>query len=206
MTKRAKISTPEQLIAAALKLFAKKGYKATTIVDIARSARMNVSLVSYHFNGKAGLFRACIEQAASQRLAAARHILTKPQSSEEVRVRLTMFVEEMLNYQVENPEVCTILHRDLHTEMTLIKDLFENGLYKSFATLMDFIEDARGKGLLKSWVNPTYTASHLYGIVLHFGKHQDIGKELLGLSLEDPSVRKEIAEYAVKATLEGIHP
>ena len=60
-------STPDQLIHVAQHLFAEKGFKATTIQDIAREAGVNVSLVSYHFKGKEGLFCACIEHAASYR-------------------------------------------------------------------------------------------------------------------------------------------
>ena len=44
-----------KILEASTKLFSLKGFKATTIRDIAKDANVNSSLISYHFNGKEGL-------------------------------------------------------------------------------------------------------------------------------------------------------
>lgn len=206
MARRVKLSTPDQLTAVAQQLFAKKGFQATTVQDIARKAGVNVSLVSYHFNGKAGLFRACIERAASQRLESAQKILTPPRTTEEMRARLELFTDEMLTYHVENPDVCTILHRDLHSEMKLVGDIFEKTLLRAFQTFVAFMSEAKDKGLLASWVDPTQTAGHFYGVLFYIGRHQDLAKKYLGQTIADPIRRREVRDYLIKATFEGIQP
>lgn len=51
--------TAADLIAAALRLFGKKGFAATSTREIAAAANTNVASIAYHFGGKDGLRRAC---------------------------------------------------------------------------------------------------------------------------------------------------
>ncbi len=58
-------ATRSGLIAAALDLFGRKGFVATSTRDIAAAARVNIAGIAYHFGGKAGLHRACAEHIAA---------------------------------------------------------------------------------------------------------------------------------------------
>lgn len=49
-----------QLIAAATPLFAKKGLNGVSTREVARAAGVNISMISYHFGGKAGLYEAVL--------------------------------------------------------------------------------------------------------------------------------------------------
>lgn len=51
-----------RLLDAALTLFANQGFAATSIREIAHSAQVNVSAISYYFGDKAGLYRAVYEE------------------------------------------------------------------------------------------------------------------------------------------------
>lgn len=197
-------STPDQLIHAAQHLFAEKGFKATTIQDIAGEAGVNVSLVSYHFNGKEGLFRACIEQHATTRLEVANNLLTPAKSPEEFRVRLTMFIDEMLLYHVEHPDICTILQRELSSELPLIRDIFEQTFLKAFNCLVQFFAAAQTAGFLVEWMNPLLSATNLYGALLHIGKNQDIAKLYFKVTIADKAHRTEVRDYLIRTVLEGI--
>ncbi len=48
--------TKERLVEAALALFADKGYRSTTIQDIAAKAGTNVAAINYHFRSKANFY------------------------------------------------------------------------------------------------------------------------------------------------------
>jgi AcrR family transcriptional regulator len=48
--------TKERLVEAALALFAEKGYRSTTIQDIAAKAGTNVASINYHFQSKANFY------------------------------------------------------------------------------------------------------------------------------------------------------
>lgn len=53
-------TTREQLIAAATRIFAAKGYAAATTREICNAAGANVASIHYHFGDKAGLYRAVL--------------------------------------------------------------------------------------------------------------------------------------------------
>jgi AcrR family transcriptional regulator len=56
-------ATRQDLLAAARRRFARDGYAATTVRDIAADASANVSLIHRYFASKEGLFEACLEEA-----------------------------------------------------------------------------------------------------------------------------------------------
>ncbi len=80
--------TKELLLSAAKSLFAKHGYHGTSVKELADHAGVNVSLVSYHFGGKEGLYRNCVDQFGRSRLSTAERFLIKPKSAEEFEIRL----------------------------------------------------------------------------------------------------------------------
>ncbi len=45
-----------KLLKTSARIFARKGYSATSVRDIVSAARVNVSAITYHFGGKRGLF------------------------------------------------------------------------------------------------------------------------------------------------------
>src|SRR3954468_19099396 len=102
----------DRLIHVAKMLFADKGFDGTSVKDLAEAADLNVSLVSYHFGGKEGLYQACLEQFGQERLAVAERVLRPPESLEALRFRARMWAEEILNCHAEQGDVCKILHRE----------------------------------------------------------------------------------------------
>jgi AcrR family transcriptional regulator len=56
-------STRQALLAAARRRFARHGYAAATVRDIAADAGVNVALISRYFDSKIGLFEACLQLA-----------------------------------------------------------------------------------------------------------------------------------------------
>ncbi len=66
---RDRAAKEDALIQAALKLFATKGYEATTTREIAASAGCAEGLIHRYFSGKAGLLRALVEHHFSKEIA-----------------------------------------------------------------------------------------------------------------------------------------
>ncbi|SNY65128.1 TetR/AcrR family transcriptional regulator [Paractinoplanes atraurantiacus] len=58
--------TRQLLLDVAKKRFARDGYSATTVRDIADEAGVNVALISRYFSSKEGLFEACLSSAVSE--------------------------------------------------------------------------------------------------------------------------------------------
>lgn len=58
--------TKERLIIEAIKLFGDKGYTSTNTRSIAKAAECNVGLITFHFNGKQGLYDAAITRVKNR--------------------------------------------------------------------------------------------------------------------------------------------
>ncbi len=55
--------TRQSIVKAAVRLFAEKGYRGTSVRDIVEKARVNQAAINYHFKGKDGLYLHLLETA-----------------------------------------------------------------------------------------------------------------------------------------------
>ena len=86
----------QALIVAALKLFASKGYDATTTREIAAAAGCAEGLIHRYFSGKAGLLPALMEYRISQEVAdLAQHVRPAHSFEDEYLQLVTWAVEHM---------------------------------------------------------------------------------------------------------------
>lgn len=65
----ASITRAEEMMAAALDLFAERNFASVTIKDIAKAVGVNTALLYYYFENKEDLFRATIETTVNQAFA-----------------------------------------------------------------------------------------------------------------------------------------
>lgn len=194
----------EALLKAAIPLFAKKGYNGTSVKDIADKAGVNVSLVSYHFDGKEGLYRTCIEAFGKNRLAATERILQPASTREEFRVRLEMLIDDITIWFEEEPDLCSIVQREAQMGFQTTRDVFEQTFIKIFTTFLKFVEAGQKKRFLRSDID-TEIASRFFFIGLtHITQKDDRTKKLLGISLEDPAYRKKLKNQLSVLFFEGM--
>jgi len=92
--KRDRAGKQQALLQAALRLFAEKGYEATTTREIAASAGCAEGLIHRYFNGKSGLLPALVEQRVSEEVG---------ELSQEVRPAPTLQEEvlQLVGWEVE---------------------------------------------------------------------------------------------------------
>jgi AcrR family transcriptional regulator len=93
---RDRAAKQKALISAALKLFARKGYEATTTREIAACARCAEGLIHRYFRGKAGLLPALMEQRISQEVADLAEHVRPADSFEEEYLQLVGWSVEQL--------------------------------------------------------------------------------------------------------------
>lgn len=199
------VETRSALMDSALRHFGSSGFLAASVHDIARDAGVNVSLVSYHFGGKEGLFKACLERAGSDQLNVAVRILSKePETLDELKIRLEMFIDEMFLYGLSNPDMFAILYRDLNSEFHLVEDIFKKTFLNVFDLLSKFFETAKTGKLIADWTDPNLSAMQLMGSVTHTLKSDSIREKIFKRSIKDPEVRTSTRNYIVKSHLLGL--
>lgn len=198
--------TRQLLLRAAKSIFAAKGYHGTSVKELADEAGVNISLVSYHFGGKANLYRACLDQLGQAKLAAATRLLHPPRSLEEVRVRLHLFLEELLMGYIEEPELTKILLRDIELEGSLIEEVFQNRFLRVFKLLLEFLKSARKAALLSQEADLQISAGILFGAVTHLMRIDPINQKYFGFTIKDEAYRKSVLETTIRVFLDGLAP
>ena len=198
-------STRQKLVDAAKVLFAQKGFDGTTVKDIADEAGVNVSLVSYHFDGKAGLYKVVMERFAGDRFAAAKRMLNPAGNLEEFRVRLEMYVAEIIGTHADQPENVCIIQREMERELSPIaEEIFRQTFLKTIECLLEFFRQAQKKGFIRKDIPPLNATMILMGSVLHVGQKDAISKKFFNVTIKDEGFRKEITKNIVDVFLSGM--
>lgn len=193
----------DRLLAAARKVFAKRGYDGATVKELSEEAGLNISLVSYYFGGKEGLYKACIEEAGKDRLAAAEKILKTPESPEDFRVRLTLFLEEFFEFHLREKDLCAILNRECSSDMLLTRDVFRETFLKAAEKLRTFFASAQKSKILKSKIDPDILNYLFFGAIRSAVQFEPISKEFFNKTLENQSFRDAVIRHAVDYMVGG---
>jgi AcrR family transcriptional regulator len=130
-------ATRQALLMAALRLFGRKGYEATSTREIAAAAKANIGSIAYHFGGKEGLRAACAGHIVATIKAVAGPAVgldggapvLEPQAAEDV---LVQGVTRMIGFIVSRPEAGEFVQfvlRELSTAGAGI-DILYNGVFE----------------------------------------------------------------------------
>lgn len=195
----------DKLIDAAKKVFAEKGFDGATVKDLADASGMNVSLVSYYFGGKEGLYKACIEKFSRENvLAAAKRILKKPESLEDFRVRLKLFAEEFIESHVREPEIATILHRECVSNLAGIKDIFREVILEVVLQFKDFCSSAKRSGFVRNDADTHISTILFFGGMIHALRIDPVHEEFFGMSIRESHYRERVIEQMVQTFIQGV--
>ena len=206
MKMRDSASTSEALIAAAVKAFARMGYEGTTVKQIAQIAKVNVSLVSYHFGGKKKLYQACLEKFGFARLETVRKLLQPSSSFLELRLRLSIFANEFFESHLENLELVSIIHREVQSGIENAPETFRKTFLRVFETIVAFLHDAQQKKIIRSDANPLIVAGSFFGSMVHTLTNDHVAKKFFNATVSDSSHRQVICEQLMICFVDGLHP
>ncbi len=202
-------NSKELLLNAAREIFAVQGYDRTSTRDIAKAAGVNISLISYHFQGKEGLYRALLEEMANAPLETVERVLKKPATIEEFRTRLQIFVEEFVQHHMRMPQNSCIVMREMtnndHNEV--FKDLFKNKFAPIFDRLMDFLSVAQKQKFMCHTLNIEICGVTLMGCITHLIRTEGLRKTVFGRPglLEPDQIEKTVAQIT-RQFLRGVEP
>lgn len=198
-----KEKSKELLLDAAKKLFAQKGYERTTVREIAKRADVNLSLVSYHFEGKEGLYKSVIAQFGKQRLEACSRMLDDPKTKDEFIFRLKMMLQEMFEVHLSEPELTSIVHQEIDDNLPIAKNVFEGTFLQCYKALVEYFEKAKNKKFIKKSVNAEVFAQILQGSAISIARKDGIRKRYFNHSLENKEFRDQIIDQIILILLNG---
>ncbi len=133
--------TRETILDEALRLFASKGIRETTVRDIARAVGITEGAIYRHFNSKDQIVLELFKQYSSELSERIERAVNSQQNSEE---QFRSVVEQFLTFAFNNPDAfkfINIFHYLRSSEVGKFRRLPAGVIRK-------FLEDLKGKGLL----------------------------------------------------------
>lgn len=106
---------PKQaILAAAIGLFARKGFSATGVREIAQQAKVNIAMISYYFGSKRGILEAALDIFFQRYLEVAEQSLAGDDPPEQ---KMRRFIRSIVSFARNNKDLVRIAFTELPFDM-----------------------------------------------------------------------------------------
>lgn len=122
MDEMSKNNSKVKVLQAALDLFYQKGFHATSVRDIAQKASVNISLISYYFNGKQGLLEYAVVKYYENYLQIMEKSVLETEKLAPIE-RLKSLISSIIQYKHEEHKFSCFIHRELSFDSTLMREI-----------------------------------------------------------------------------------
>jgi len=149
----------QQILDAAIRTFAQKGYHATRVADIAEEAGVAYGLVYHYFESKEAVLDAVFRQMWGRMLTAIRDAVASEESpTEQLRKTAAIVLRSWRDF----PDVVRVLVREVTRSGELLqREVEELGL--AVETLQEIVERGQAQKVFRTDVDPRLAAWIVYG-------------------------------------------
>jgi AcrR family transcriptional regulator len=185
------------ILAAAKKVFARKGYHSTTIADIAKAAKLSYGSIYWYFDSKDALFHALMEAEGQALRDHVTDALTNTPSRGSPVAPFRAAVLTTFEFFESDRALVKLLFRDSYA----LGDRFEKhlfGIYEAFiGDVEKIVEDAQRRGLIID-APPRMVAFSVAALVGQIAHRR--------LSTDDGLPAAVVADFVVSLLLNGLLP
>lgn len=171
-------TTATKVVEAASRLFAERGYQATTTRAIAAAAGVNEVTVFRTFENKQGVLRAILERLAR---AQAGHLVPEQVPSDVRATLLALARQEVANGLAAGGLVTRLAFEA--GAVPEVAELFAGGPEANLRGLTDFLARAQASGQLRADIAPRTVAEAFFALTSSFV----ITRTVLGGPIEEPA-------------------
>lgn len=142
-----KVRAKEKILKVATSLFAKKGFDAATVDEIAEKAKVNKALIYYYFKNKDDLLTKIFDNFMVESLTQFQGLFRTMESKEvfDSRYRMDTIMQALLDSMMKNREVLKLM---LMESIKGKKDPFlEIMKRRTGKQLVELVDEARNKGI-----------------------------------------------------------
>lgn len=197
-------TTAERIVDAACRLFGTKGYEGTSTKEICDLAEVNIAAIHYHFGSKEELLRTILEEYGRSSLLSALRVLEEPASKDVFRVRLTMYVQEVIDSFLQHPELCKIIQQEVELLHARSEAVFRETFMKRYEALVHFISVAKERGIVRESIDPELAARALFSQLSWHMRFDHVLKRFHDVTLRDVEFREKWISQTVNMFIEGV--
>lgn len=151
-------SSRQKILSVAEKLFAEKGYHGTSTRDLARESGMNISLISYYFGNKEGLYKALFIEFAESAHEQLGRIIAESKGGKFTRTvylkQMQMLIDGMIEMKVRRPYLHMMIVREMLSGLPVAKEVFEEVFEQLAERIITIIKSAQKEGIVRKDLNP----------------------------------------------------
>jgi len=163
----ADMDTRADILAAARKVFALRGFSGTSVREVAEAARVNKAMIYYYFQDKVDLYRAVLSDSFDAMQDIWKHDVFRGNAS--ARLKIERYIEGFIRFQHRNEDLRKILAMEFSTtgaKSDNLKWIAKNYFAKNHASLVKILEAGMQSGELKK-MNPLMAVVALIGMIIH---------------------------------------
>ena len=185
------------LMTVAAPLFAEKGFNGVSVREIAGFAGANVSMISYYFGGKEGLYAAVLNEqfAVLQRVEEISSMSTEPLNKFELYVRATV-----ARYR-KNPYLLRFYTSELTNPTPCFATIVKPAIQGVVKVLQEFFAEGLSHQQFREGLDPTDTALALAGMINFYFLLEPATAELVDHS---PERDEELIRHIMDVFTNGV--
>jgi AcrR family transcriptional regulator len=153
-----KLDSKKSIIQAATKLFARLGLDKCSTREIAKESDSNISLISYYFGGKEGLYKEVMRDHALEIKQSVQKIFQHseehPKTKESFVFQVGLMIENMIYFRLNYPEMSKIFAREKLTGMEHAKEIHEEIFYPMAQKFFEIFREGQKRGYVNMTINP----------------------------------------------------
>lgn len=193
-----------EILQTAEKLFAEHGYDGTSVRDIAKSANINIAMISYYFGSKEKLLEALIVyRIASMRLQMENLYREDLTPLEKIDRLIELYIKRIN----ANKGMYQIIHFEISSGKRIINcEAFNEMKKHNLDILKSIILEGQEKGDFRKDVNTVLIPTTIMGTYFHFQMNKPFFKEILNLNTQediDHYVASELTDH-IKKTIKAL--
>jgi AcrR family transcriptional regulator len=147
-----------QILNVATRLFAERGFEGTSTREIAKQAGLNVSLISYYFGGKEGLYKQILisfaEDAHRRLTLILKDFDHEKMTRENFLQNMRRIVRGIVQTKIETPHMADLMQREALSRLPYARDIYEAMFQELGERIIGVLKTAQKKHILNKELHP----------------------------------------------------
>jgi AcrR family transcriptional regulator len=193
----------------AAKLFARLGLDKTSTREIAKESKSNISLISYYFGGKEGLYKEVLRNFATELKdyiqVQIQNKKNEPMSRERFKNEIGTMVETMIYFRMKYPEISAIFAREKLTGLQHSKELHEEIFFPMITEFLNMFKLAQDAKIVRAEIKPVLffilISEGVFGLFQMKECPTPLSKECQNLVFDPTELKKQITDIYTEGVL-----
>lgn len=180
MTEKEKKAAKDRILKSAVSLFAARGYDAVGVREIAQKANVNISMISYYFNGKIGILTAIFTDFHDQYES---RIMRAIDPKRPIEKNIETIIYNLIDFVKENTDLAMVVFNTTPfdiPEINQIKIERVNKLFSMLGGLLTSLGVDPGNNMILSIIGPG-----LYSFIITHFRLQSLKSKILHIPFDE---------------------